>query len=52
MLGHLHHDGLFFAGHSESFFHLGDLIAPVGRTVYRHGARNLHSRHSQEGNVV
>lgn len=49
MLGHLHPDGLFFAGHSESFFHLGDLIAPVGRTVYRHGARNTHSRHSPEG---
>jgi chemotaxis protein methyltransferase CheR len=28
-------DGLFFAGHSESFFHAGDLIKPVGRTVYR-----------------
>ena len=39
MLDVLHPDGLFFAGHSESFFHLGDLIAPVGRTVYRHGAR-------------
>lgn len=28
-------DGLFFAGHSESFFHATDLIRPVGRTVYR-----------------
>ncbi len=28
-------DGLFFAGHSESFFHAADLIRPVGRTVYR-----------------
>lgn len=27
-------DGLFFAGHSESFFHAGDLIKPLGRTVY------------------
>lgn len=40
MLQLLHPDGLFFAGHSESFFHLGDLIAPIGRTVYRHGARD------------
>ena len=33
-------DGLFFAGHSESFFHAGDLIQSVGRTVYRKaGAR-------------
>ena len=39
MLRVLQSDGLFFAGHSESFFHLGDLIAPVGRTVYRHGTR-------------
>ncbi|MDP3293848.1 MAG: CheR family methyltransferase [Nevskia sp.] len=28
-------DGLFFAGHSESFFHATDLIKPIGRTVYR-----------------
>ncbi|MDZ4077918.1 MULTISPECIES: CheR family methyltransferase [Hydrocarboniphaga] len=28
-------DGLLFAGHSESFFHAGDLIRPVGRTIYR-----------------
>ena len=28
-------DGLFFAGHSESFFHATDLIRPVGQTVYR-----------------
>jgi chemotaxis protein methyltransferase CheR len=27
-------NGLFFAGHSESFFHASDLIRPVGRTVY------------------
>lgn len=27
-------DGLFFAGHSESFFHAGDMIRPLGRTVY------------------
>lgn len=29
-------DGLFFAGHSESFFHAGELIRSVGRTVYVH----------------
>lgn len=28
-------EGLFIAGHSESFFHAGDLIRSVGRTVYR-----------------
>lgn len=28
-------DGLFFAGHSESFMHAQDLIQPCGRTVYR-----------------
>jgi chemotaxis protein methyltransferase CheR len=27
-------EGLFFAGHSESFFHATDLIRPLGRTVY------------------
>lgn len=32
-------DGLLFTGHSESFFHVGDLIAPVGKTVYCAGAR-------------
>ena len=32
-------DGLLFTGHSESFFHVGDLIAPIGKTVYRVGAR-------------
>lgn len=30
---------LFFAGHSESFFHAVDLIAPIGRTVYQHARR-------------
>jgi chemotaxis protein methyltransferase CheR len=29
-------DGLFFAGHSESFFHASELIRPLGRTVYAH----------------
>ncbi len=32
-------DGLLFTGHSESFFHVGDLIVPVGKTVYRAGSR-------------
>lgn len=31
----LSHDGLFFAGHSESFFHAGEVIRSVGRTIYR-----------------
>jgi chemotaxis protein methyltransferase CheR len=29
-------DGLFFAGHSESFFHATDLLRPLGGTVYGH----------------
>lgn len=29
-------DGLFFAGHSETFFHAADLLRPIGRTVYCH----------------
>lgn len=28
-------DGLFYAGHSESFNHAGDLVVGCGRTVYR-----------------
>lgn len=32
-------DGLLFTGHSESFFHAADLIAPMGKTVYRAEAR-------------
>jgi chemotaxis protein methyltransferase CheR len=28
-------DGLFFAGHSESFFHATDLLQSCGRTIYR-----------------
>jgi chemotaxis protein methyltransferase CheR len=35
MLPLLNRDGLFFAGHSESYFHAGHLIRSVGRTVYR-----------------
>lgn len=31
-------DGLFFAGHSESLFHVGDLLTPLGHTVYRPAA--------------
>lgn len=34
MMPLLANDGLFFAGHSESFFHATDLIRPLGRTVY------------------
>lgn len=35
MIPLLSKDGLFFAGHSESFFHAADLIRSVGRTIYR-----------------
>lgn len=31
---HLHHDGLFFAGHSESLHHATDLFRMCGKTVY------------------
>lgn len=39
-------DGLLFTGHSESFFHVADLIAPVGKTVYRAGARKRSGAHN------
>lgn len=32
-------DGLFFAGHSESFFHATDIVTSIGRTVYRRAAQ-------------
>lgn len=32
----LHDEGLFFAGHSESFGHAGHLVKLIGRTVYGH----------------
>lgn len=32
-------EGLFFAGHSESFAQAGQLVALTGRTVYRHARR-------------
>jgi chemotaxis protein methyltransferase CheR len=32
-------DGLLFTGHSESFFNIGDLLTPCGRTAYRRTAR-------------
>ena len=35
MIPLLAHDGLFFAGHSESFFHAADVITSIGRTIYR-----------------
>lgn len=41
-------DGLIFTGHSESFFHVGDLIAPVGKTVYRPGARRHAVMNNEE----
>ena len=30
----LRHDGLLFAGHSESFYHAADLFKSIGKTVY------------------
>ena len=36
----LRHDGLFFAGHSESFIQATHLVRLVGRTVYRPAQRN------------
>lgn len=30
----LHKDGLLFAGHSESFYHAGDIFKSLGKTVY------------------
>ena len=34
MVPRLAHDGLFYAGHSESFSHAQHLIKPLGRTIY------------------
>ncbi len=36
----LREDGLFFAGHSESFLHAVDLMRPLGRTVYERADRS------------
>ena len=33
-------DGRLYAGHSESFHHAADLVAPCGRTVYRAAGRH------------
>ncbi|MBS7457264.1 CheR family methyltransferase [Coralloluteibacterium stylophorae] len=35
LVPHMADDGLFFAGHSESFFHAADLLTLTGHTVYR-----------------
>ena len=37
-------EGLFFAGHSESFLHAGDLVRSLGRTVYERADRKGPSR--------
>ncbi|MBI4986897.1 MAG: chemotaxis protein CheR [Rhodocyclales bacterium] len=37
-------DGLFFAGHSESFLHASDLVRSLGRTVYERSDRKGASR--------
>jgi len=42
MMPLLDHDGLFFAGHSESFFHATDLVIPCGRTIYRRAEDGAH----------
>lgn len=34
-------DGLFFAGHSESFFHASELVTSIGRTVYKPAQQKL-----------
>jgi chemotaxis protein methyltransferase CheR len=34
MMPLLSREGLFFAGHSESFFHAADVIRSIGRTIY------------------
>ncbi len=35
----LREDGLFFAGHSESFLHAADVVRSLGRTVYERADR-------------
>ena len=40
MVALLRPDGLFFAGHSESFIQAGDLVTLIGRTVYRPATRH------------
>ncbi|MDD5247908.1 MAG: chemotaxis protein CheR [Rhodocyclaceae bacterium] len=40
----LRDDGLFFAGHSESFLHAADLMRSLGRTVYERADRKGPSR--------
>lgn len=40
----LREDGLFFAGHSESFLHAADLVRSLGRTVYERADRKGPSR--------
>ena len=37
-------DGLFFAGHSESFLHAADIVRSLGRTVYERADRTGPSR--------
>nr|WP_298141731.1 CheR family methyltransferase [uncultured Pseudomonas sp.] len=39
MVALLRPDGLFFAGHSESFIQAGHLVTLIGRTVYRPATR-------------
>ncbi|QSV44714.1 CheR family methyltransferase [Geobacter benzoatilyticus] len=43
----LHHDGLLFAGHSESFHHAADLFQVRGKTVYSVRGGPLHNAGSR-----
>lgn len=35
LISHLSNNGLYFAGHSESFLNASTLVKPIGKTVYR-----------------
>ena len=48
MIPLLSNDGLFFAGHSESFFHAADVITSIGRTIYRRSVRSAHESSAGE----
>ncbi|HZP13882.1 MAG TPA: CheR family methyltransferase [Nevskiaceae bacterium] len=49
MLPLLTQDGLFFAGHSESFFHATDLITSIGHTVYVRARRKVEAAPGERG---
>jgi chemotaxis protein methyltransferase CheR len=35
IVGHMHPQGLYFAGHSENFGHVNSILKPLGKTIYR-----------------